>query len=167
MKNTRLDESQVGIKIVRRNINNLRYADDTILMEESEEEQKSLLKRVKEESEKADLKLSIHKTKIMASSLISSVQFSSVPQSCPTLCNPVDWSTPGFPVYHQLPEPTQTHVHRISDAIQPSHPVVPISSHLQSFPALGSFPISRFFPSGGQSIGSSASASVLPVNIQD
>ena len=72
MKNTRLDESQVGIKIVRRNINNLRYADDTILMEESEEEQKSLLKRVKEESEKADLKLSIHKTKIMASSLISS-----------------------------------------------------------------------------------------------
>ena len=66
MKNTRLDESQVGIKIVRRNINNLRYADDTILMEESEEEQKSLLKRVKEESEKADLKLSIQKTKIMA-----------------------------------------------------------------------------------------------------
>ena len=72
MKNTRLDESQVGIKIVRRNINNLRYADDSILMEESEEEQKSLLKRVKKESEKADLKLSIHKTKIMASSLISS-----------------------------------------------------------------------------------------------
>ena len=96
-----------------------------------------------------------------------SFQFSSVAQSCPTLCDPTDCSMPGFPVYHQLPEPTQTHVHRISDAIQPSHPVVPISSHLQSFPALGSFPMSRFFPSGGQSIGSSASASVLPVNIQD
>ena len=74
MKNTRLDESQVGIKIVRRNINNLRYADDSILMEESEEEQKSLLKRVKKESEKADLKLSIQKTKIMASGLITSWQ---------------------------------------------------------------------------------------------
>ena len=52
---------------------------------------------------------------------ISSV--SSVTQSCPTLCNPMDCSTPGFPVHHQLPEPTQTHVHRVSDAIQPSHPL--------------------------------------------
>ena len=52
-----------------------------------------------------------------------SVQFSSVAQSCPTLCNPMNRSTPGLPVYHQLPEFTQTHVHRVSDAIQPSHPL--------------------------------------------
>ena len=51
------------------------------------------------------------------------MQFSSVAQSCLTLCNPMDFSTPGFPAYHQLPEPTQTHVHRVSDAIQPSHPL--------------------------------------------
>jgi len=53
----------------------------------------------------------------------SSVQFSSVTQSCPTLCNPMNCSTPGLPVHHQLPEFTQTHVHRVSDAIQPSHPL--------------------------------------------
>ena len=69
MWNTRLDEAQAGIKIAGRNINNLRYADDTTLMEESEEERKSLLMRVKEDSEKAGLKLNIQKTKIMASSL--------------------------------------------------------------------------------------------------
>ena len=73
MKNTRLDESQVGIKIVRRNINNLRYADDTILMAESEEELKSLLIRVKE-NKKAGLKLNIQNTKIMASDPITSQQ---------------------------------------------------------------------------------------------
>ena len=67
MWNTRLDEAQAGIKIARRNINNLRYADDTILMAESEEELKSLLMKVKVESEKVGLKLNIHKTKIMAS----------------------------------------------------------------------------------------------------
>ena len=54
----------------------------------------------------------------------SSVQFSSLTQSCPTLCNPMDCSTPGVPVHHQLPEFTQTHVHRVSDAIQPSHPLL-------------------------------------------
>ena len=54
---------------------------------------------------------------------ISSVQFSSVTQSCPTLCNPMNRSMPGLPVHHQLPESTQTHVHRVSDAIQPSHPL--------------------------------------------
>ena len=54
---------------------------------------------------------------------ISSVQFSSVSQSCPTLCDPINCSTPGLPVHHQLPEFTQTHVHRVSDAIQPSHPL--------------------------------------------
>ena len=66
MKNAGLDEAQAGIKIARRNINNLRYADDTTLMAESEEELKSLLMKVKEESEKVGLKLSIQKTKIMA-----------------------------------------------------------------------------------------------------
>ena len=67
MRNARLDESQVGIKIARRNINNLRYANDTSLMAESEEELKNLLMKVKEESEKVGLKLNIQKTKIMAS----------------------------------------------------------------------------------------------------
>ena len=70
MQNAGLDEAQGGIKIARRNINHLRYADDTTLMAESEEELKSLLMKVKEESEKADLKLNIEKTKIMASSPI-------------------------------------------------------------------------------------------------
>ena len=74
MRNTRLDEAQAGIKIARRNINNLRYADDTTLMAESEEEQKSLLIKVKEESEKAGLKPNIQKTKIMASGPITSWQ---------------------------------------------------------------------------------------------
>ena len=74
MWNARLDESQTGIKIARRNINNLRYADDTTLMAESEEELKSLLMRVEEESEKADLKLNIQKTKVMASIPITSWQ---------------------------------------------------------------------------------------------
>ena len=55
--------------------------------------------------------------------ILCSVQFSSVAQSCPTLCNPMNCSTPGLPVHHQLPEFTQTHVHRVSDAIQPSHPL--------------------------------------------
>ena len=74
MQNTRLDESQAGIKIVRRNINNLRYADDTTLMAESEEELKSLLMKVKEESEKAGLKLNIQNAKIMTSSPMTSLQ---------------------------------------------------------------------------------------------
>ena len=74
MRNTGLDEAQAGIKIAGRNNNNLRYADDTTLMEESEEELKSLLMKVKEESEKVDLKLSVQKTKIMASGPITSWQ---------------------------------------------------------------------------------------------
>ena len=92
---------------------------------------------------------------------ISSVQS----LSCVWLCNPMNCSTPGFPVHYQLPELAQTHVRWVSDAIQPSHSVVPF--RLRSFPASGSFPMSRFFASGGQSIGVSASTSVLPVNIQD
>ena len=74
MRNAGLDEAQAGIKIARRNINNLRYADGTTLMAESEEKLKSLLTKVKEESEKAGLKLHIEKTKIMASSIITSWQ---------------------------------------------------------------------------------------------
>ena len=74
MRNSGLDEAQAGIKIARRNINNLRYADDTTLMAESEEELKTLLMKVKEESEKVGLKLNIQKTKIMASGPINSWQ---------------------------------------------------------------------------------------------
>ena len=74
MRNAGLDEAQAGIKIARRNINNLRYAEDTTLMAESEEELKSLLMKVKEESEKIGLKLNMQKTKIMSSSSITSWQ---------------------------------------------------------------------------------------------
>ena len=155
----------------------------------------------------------------------SSVQFSSVTQLFLTFFNPMDCSTPGFPVHHQLPELAQTHVHWVGDAIQPSHPLsspLPpafnLSQHLlllllrsishvqlsvgppvsmqphrwqptrlfcpwdsprkrilhwsglpcpSPFPASGSFQMNPFFTSGGQSIGVSASASVLPMNIQD
>ena len=97
-----------------------------------------------------------------------SVQFSSVTQSCSALCNPRDCSTPGFPVHYQLLELTQTHIHWVGDAIQPSHllsspspPAFYVSHHQ------GLFPRSQFYAAGGQSIGVSASASVLPMNIQD
>ena len=91
-------------------------------------------------------------------------QFSSVIQSCPTLCEPMDCSTPSLSVHHQCPEFTQTHVHQVSDAIQPSQSsVVPFSSHLQSFPTVGSFQMSQFFVLGGQSIGS-FSFSISPSN---
>ena len=96
-----------------------------------------------------------------------SVQFSSVAQSCLTLCDPMNCSTPGFPVHHQLPEFTQTHVHRVSDAIQPSHPLSSPSPPVpQSLPASGSFPMSQLFTWGGQSTGVSALASFLPKNTQ-
>ena len=86
--------------------------------------------------------------------------------SCPTLCDPRDCRTPGFPIHHQLLELTQTYVHQVGNAIQPCHPLSsPSISHLLSLPASGSFPMSQFFPSGGQSI--EVSASVLPVIIQD
>ena len=149
MRNAGLEEAQAGIKIARRNINNLRYADDTTLMAESEEKLRSLLMKVKAESEKVGLKLNIQKTKILASGAITSWQidgetvetvadfislgskllkmvtaamklkepysleekFSSVTQSCPTLCDPMNCSTPGLAVHHQLLEFTQTHVH--------------------------------------------------------
>ena len=99
----------------------------------------------------------------------NALQFSSVAQSCPTLCDPMDCSTPGFPVHHQLPEFTQTHVHWVGDAIHPTISSSAVSSSfcLQSFPASGSFPKSQYFASDGQSIEVSASASVLPMNTQN
>ena len=109
MRNARLEEAQAGIKIVGRNINNLIYADDTTLMAESEEELNSLLMKVKEESEKVGLKHNIQKTKIMT--WVPSVQFSSVAQLCPTLCNSMDCSSSGLPIHYQLPESTQIHAH--------------------------------------------------------
>ena len=78
----------------------------------------------------------------------------------------MDCSMPDFPVHLQLPELAQAYVHPVGDAIQPSHPVFPFSSCLQSFRASGSFQMSQFFKSSGQSIGASGSASVLPMNIQ-
>ena len=93
---------------------------------------------------------------------ISSVQFSSVAQSCPTLCNPMNCSTPSLPVHHQLPEFTQTHAHQVSDAIQPSHPL------LSPFPPAPnpSQHQSQLFAWGGHSTGASALASFPPKNIQ-
>ena len=95
-------------------------------------------------------------------SLSFQFSFSSVTQSCPTLCDPIKWSTPGLPVHHQLPEFTQTHVHRVGDAIQPSHPLSSLSP-----PASESFPMSQHFAWDGQSTGVSALASLLPKNTQD
>ena len=96
-----------------------------------------------------------------------SVQFSSVAQSCPTLCNPMDCSTPGLPVHHQLSEFMQTHVHRVGDAIQPSHlllspspPALNLSQHQGLFQWVSSL-------YHGHSTGVSASISVLPMNTQD
>ena len=149
MRNAGLDETQAGIKITGRNINNLSYADDTTFMAENEEELKSPLMKVKEKSEQAGLKLNIQKNKIMASGPNTSWQIDGetvetvrsdqiVAQSCPTLCDPMNHSMPGLPVHHQLPEFTQTHVHRLSDAIQPSHslsfpsPLAPNPSQHQS-----------------------------------
>ena len=82
------------------------------------------------------------------------------------LCDSMNCRKPGFLVFRYLVELAQTHVHWVADAIQPSSSVVPFSSCLQSFAASGSLPMSRLFSSGGQSIGASASASVLPVNVQ-
>ena len=97
----------------------------------------------------------------------SSIQFSSLAQSCLTLCDPMDYSPPGLPVHHQLPSLLKL---MSIELVMPSnhlilcHPLLPL---LQSFPASGSFPMSQLFASGGQSIGVSALASVLPMNTQD
>ena len=96
------------------------------------------------------------------------MRFSSLGQSCPTLCDPMDCSTSGFPVQEASPPGTYSNSCPLSRWCRPtiSSSIVPFSSHLQSFPASGSFQMSHFFPSGGQSIGVSTSASVLPMNIQ-
>ena len=97
---------------------------------------------------------------------IREIQFSSVAQLCPTLRDPMNHSTSGLPIHHQLPEFTQTHVHRVGDALQPSHP--PSSPSPAPNPSQNqSFPISQLFTWGGQSIGVSALASVLPKNTLD
>ena len=102
--------------------------------------------------------------------LDSSVQFSSIQfssfqftQSCLILCDPMDCSTP---IHHQL-QFIQTHFHRVNDAIQPSHPLLSPTPPASNLSPSGSFQMSQFFTSGGQSIGVSASKSVLPMNIQD
>ena len=95
------------------------------------------------------------------------IQFSSVAQSCPTLCNPMDRSTPGLPVHHQLQESTQTHVHWVGYAIQQSHPLSsPSPPALNLSQHQGLFKC-RLFASSGRSIGVSASTSVFPMNTQD
>ena len=85
---------------------------------------------------------------------------------CPTLRDPIDCRTPGFPVLDDLPELAQTHVHRVSDAIQPSHPLSSPSPPAFSLSQHQGFLMSQLFASGGLSIGASASASVLPMNNQ-
>ena len=132
---------------------------------------------MQEESEKVGFKLNFPRTKIMTSSLhakymgkqlhnyIRSDQIRSVAQLCLTLCDPMNRSTPGLPVHHQLQEFTQTHVHWVSDAIQPPHPLS--SPSPPTFSLSGTFLMSQLFPSGGPSIRTSAWAPVLPVNIHD
>ena len=93
--------------------------------------------------------------------------FSSVAQSCSTPCDPMNHSTPGLPVHHQLLEFTQIHVYRVGDAIQLSHSLSSLLLLPQSLPASESFPVSQLFAWGGPSIGVSASASVLSMNTQD
>ena len=96
------------------------------------------------------------------------MDLNSVSQSCLTLCNSIDCSTPGFPMHHQFLELSQTHVHRVSDAIQPSHPLLspsPPAFNLSQHQGL--IHQSWLFTSDGQSIGASASVSILPMNIQD
>ena len=94
------------------------------------------------------------------------IRFSLVAQSCPTLCDPMNRSTPGLPVHHQLLEFTQTHVHRVSDAIQPSHPLSSPSPPAPNPSQHQSFPMSQLFTWGGQSTGVSALAAFLPKNTQ-
>ena len=84
-----------------------------------------------------------------------------------TYCDPMDYNMSGFPVLHYCLELAQSHVHRVHNAIQPSHSTAPFSFWPQSFPTSGSFLMSSLFALGGQSIGASASASVLPMNIEN
>ena len=94
------------------------------------------------------------------------IQFSSVTHSCLTLCNPMNRSMPGLSVHHQLPESTQSHVHWVSDAIKPSHPLSSPSPPAPNSSQHQSLPMSQFFTHGGQSNGVSALASFLPKKSQ-
>ena len=100
--------------------------------------------------------------------ILEKICISSGAQSCPTLCNPMDYSIPGFPIHYQLLEPAQTHVHRVGDAIQPPHPLSspsPPAFNLSQYQGLFQGVSSSHQVASG--IGVSASASVLPMNIQD
>ena len=103
---------------------------------------------------------------LLLEAFLDSVQFSSVAQLCPTLCDPMNCSTPGLPVHHQLLEFTRTHVHRVGDAIQSSHPLSSPSPPAPNPSQHESFPMSQLFASGGQSTGVSALASFFPKNMQ-
>ena len=210
MRNAELDESQAGIKIAKRNINKLRYANNTTLTAESEDEFKSFLMRVREESEKAGLKFNIQKTKIMASVPITSWQIEGEELEAVTdLILLGSQITVDSECSHEIKQHllfgrkamanvivVQSHNHvqlfatpwtaalqaslsfTISQSLLKlmliesvmhttiSSSVAPFSSCLQSFPASGPFLMSWLFESGGQSIGASTSATVLPMNIQ-
>ena len=151
MRNTGLEETRAGIKIAGENINNLRYADDTTLMAESEEELKSLLMKVQEESEKVGFSSVQFSRSVMSDSLRPHESQHARP-SCPS----------PSPRGHSDSRPSSLWCH---PAISSS--VVPFSSHIQSFPESRSFPMTQFLALSGQSIGALASTSVLPMNIQD
>ena len=163
MWNARLDEAQAGIKIAGRYINKLKYADDTTLMAESKEELKTLLMKLKEESEKFGLKLNIQKTKIMASGPISSVQFNHSVMSNSLQPHELQHARPPCPSttlrVHWNSHPSSQWCH---PAISSS--VIPFSSCPQSLPTSESFPMSQLLASGGQSTGVSALTSFLPKN---
>ena len=178
MWNTRLDEAQAEIKIARGNTSNLRYANGTTLMAESEE-----LKSLLTGKEKVDLKpqhsekwdLGIWSHQFMANRWGNTgnndrfyFQFSSVAQLCPTLCDPMNCSTPGLPVHHQLPEFTKTHVHWVGEAIQPSHPLwSPSSPALNLFQHQDLFKWISSLHQVAKVLEFSASTLVLPMNTQD
>ena len=162
MRNAGLEEIQAGIKIAGRNINNLRYADDTTLMAESKDELKSLLK-VKEENEKVGLKLNIQKTMIMASGPISSVQMLSCVQLFTTPWTAACQASLSITNSRSLLKLMSIKL------VMPSKQLIclPFFSCFQSFPASESFPMSQFLALICQIIEISASASVFSVNIQD
>ena len=108
------------------------------------------------------LHLKLHTFYFLNGDFINVIVRCSVAKSCLTLCNPMDCNTPGFPVPNHLPEFAQVHVHWISDAIQPAHPLSPPSPPALNLPASESFPRSQLFVSGGSSIEAEVSASVIP-----
>ena len=154
MWNAGLDEAQDGINISGRNINHFRYADDTTLMAESEEKLKSLLMKVKEKSEKVGLKfVAYHFIQQLSHVWLFVTPRTAAGQASLSITN----------------SQSLLKIMSIKSVMPSIHLILchPFSSCLQSFPASGSFQMSQFFSSGGQSIRVSASTSVLPMNIQD